>query len=288
MPRPEIGNEKKRSALAISSYILLSIGAFSMIIPFVWMLSTSLKGINEVFIFPPQWMPKPIRWENYARVFELMNFGRYFFNTVLVTVGRMALMFFTCTMAAYGFARLKFPGRDVLFFMLLGTLMLPIEVLMVPSFILMKNLHWINTFRALIIPQGLAAFGGAFSIFLMRQFFLTIPKELEESAIIDGAGPVRVFWSIMLPLAKPAFAALAVFAFTGAWNDFVWPLLVTNTDNMKVLSLGIAGFKGLREGLTKWPLMMAASTMTLLPVMVIFFLAQKYFIEGISITGLKE
>lgn len=288
MAKAKIQARGKRSRLIIASYILLSIGAFAMIIPLVWMVSTSLKDLREVFIFPPQWIPEEIRWENYPGVFELMNFGRYYLNTILVTVGRMAMLFFTGTMAAYGFSRLKFPGRDVLFFLLLGTLMLPIEVLMVPSFILMRDLGWIDTFRALIIPQGLAAFGGAFSIFLLRQFFLTTPKELEESAIIDGANPVRVFWSIMLPLAKPAFAALAVFAFLGAWNDFIWPLLTTHSPDTRVLSLGIASFRDVRAGLTNWPLKMAASTMAIAPVVVLFLLAQKYFTEGIAITGLKE
>lgn len=280
-------SKRKQWIIVIFAYILLSIGAFGMIIPFIWMLSTSLKTINQTFVFPPQWIPKPAYWENYKRVFDLMNFARYYLNSTLVTAGRIAGQFFVCTMAAYGFARLRFPGRDIFFFLILGTLMLPIEALMVPSFILMKHLRWINTYRALIIPQALGAFGGAFYIFLLRQFFLSIPKELEEAAIIDGASPPRVFWSVMLPLARPVFAALAVFAFTKAWNDFVWPLLMTNTDNMKVLSLGIAGFKGLREGLTQWPLMMAAAMMALLPVLIVFVLAQKYFIEGATLTGLK-
>jgi len=289
-PRPNTGRglKLKRLGLILPLYLLLSLGAFSMIMPFIWMVSTSLKDINQVFIFPPQWIPNPIHWENYSKIFKLFNFGRYYLNTVIVTVGRMAGMFIFCTLAAYAFARLRFPGRDILFFLLLSTLMIPFEALLVPTFILIKNLRWINTYWALIVPQALGAFGGAFNVFLLRQFFLTIPKELEESAIIDGASPLRIFWSIMLPLVRPALAALMIFAFTGAWNDFTYPLIVTNTDDMKVLSLGIAGFKGLREGLTQWPLMMAAATVSILPVTVVFLLAQKYFIEGISITGLKE
>lgn len=288
MLRGKTGRNWKRSALVISVYFLLSIGAFSMIVPFVWMISTSFKDINHVFIFPPQWIPNLIHWENYIKIFKLFNFSRYYLNTIVVTVGRMAGMFIFCTIAAYAFARLRFPGRNILFFMLLSTLMIPFEALLVPTFVLIKNLHWINTYWALIVPQALGAFGGVFNVFLLRQFFLTIPKELEESAIIDGASPLRIFWSIMLPLVKPALAALAIFAFTSAWDDFTYPLIVTNTDNMKVLSLGIAGFKGLREGLTQWPLMMAASTISILPTIIVFLLAQKYFVEGISITGLKE
>jgi len=278
----------RRQIFIIFVYVLLGIGAFSMIVPFVWMISTSFKSLNDVFVFPPQWIPSPAHWENYPQLFQLFNFGRYYLNSIIVTVSRMAGMFITSTLAAYAFARLRFPGRNILFFMLLSTLMIPFAALLVPTFVLMKNLHWINTYWALIIPQGLGAFGGAFNVFLLRQFFLTIPKELEESAIIDGAGPFRVFWSVMLPLVKPALATLAIFAFTSAWGDFLYPLIVTNTDNMKVLSLGIAGFRGLREGMTQWPLMMAASTVSILPTVLVFLLAQKYFIEGIAMTGLKE
>lgn len=278
----------RRRIFIIFVYVLLAIGAFSMIVPFVWMISTSFKSLNDVFVFPPQWIPDPIQWEHYPKLFELFNFGRYYLNSMIVTVGRMIGMFITSTLAAYAFARLRFPGRNILFFMLLSTLMIPFAALLVPTFVLMKNLHWINTYWALIIPQGLGAFGGAFNVFLLRQFFLTIPKELEESAIIDGAGPFRVFWSVMLPLVKPALATLAIFAFTSAWGDFLYPLIVTNTDNMKVLSLGIAGFRGLREGMTQWPLMMAASTVSIVPTVLVFLLAQKYFIEGIAMTGLKE
>jgi multiple sugar transport system permease protein len=200
----------------------------------------------------------------------------------------MTGQFITCTLAAYAFARLRFPGRNVLFFLLLSSLMVPFETLMVPTFVLMKNLHWINTYWALIVPQALGAFGGAFNVFLLRQFFLTIPREFEESAIIDGASPFRIFRSIMLPLAKPALATLLIFSFGAAWNDFTYPLIVTNTDNMKVLSLGIIGFKGMREGMTQWNLMMGAATLAILPVLIVFLFAQKYFIEGITVGGLKE
>ena len=282
-----IFRKQKGHIWVIISYILIIAGAVGMLMPFLWMVSTSLKDINQVFIIPPKWVPEPFHWENYKKVFELIDFGRYYLNTILVTAGRMIGMFITCTLAGYAFARLKFPGRDILFFLLLSSLMLPFEVLMVPVFMLMKNLHWINTYQVLIIPHALGAFGGVFSVFLMKQFFLTIPKELEEAAIIDGASPFRIFWSVMLPLVKPALAAMAIFTFGSAWNDFTYPLIVTNTNNMKVLSLGIAGFKGFREGMTQWPLMMAASVMSILPMVVVFVLAQKYFIEGVKTTGLK-
>ncbi|HDM71017.1 MAG: carbohydrate ABC transporter permease [Thermotoga sp.] len=270
------------------AYVIAISIAIGMILPFLWMVSTSLKDNNQIFMIPPQWIPRPAHWENYKKVFELLNFGRYYLNTIVVTAGRIIGMFFVCTMAGYAFARLEFPGREVLFVLLLSSLMIPFEVLMVPTFVLIKKLHWINTYRALIIPQALGAFGGAFNVFLMRQFFATIPKELEEAAIIEGAGPFRIFWDIMLPLVKPAIASLIIFTFSSAWNDFTYPLIVVNTDDMKTLSLGIAGFKGFREGMTQWNLMMASATISILPIVVVFLCAQKYFVEGITTTGMKS
>jgi len=280
--------EARRAFLVTITYALVIFFAITEVLPFIWMISTSLKDPNQVFTMPPQWIPRPAHWENYVEIFRLMDFGRYWLNTIIVTVGRMLGQFIFCTLAAYAFARLNFPGRDFLFFLLLSSLMVPFETLMVPTFVLMKKLGWINTYWALIVPHALGAFGGAFNVFLLRQFFLTIPKEFEESAIIDGASPFRIFRSIMLPLARPALAALLIFSFRGAWNDFTYPLIVTNTDDMKVLSLGILGFKGLRAGMTQWHLMMAAATLSILPMIIVFLVAQKYFIEGITVGGLKE
>jgi len=280
--------EARRAFLVTMTYALVIFFAITEVLPFIWMISTSLKDLNQVFTMPPQWIPRPTHWENYVEIFRMMDFGRYWLNTIVVTVGRMLGQFIFCTLAAYAFARLNFPGRNFLFFLLLSSLMVPFETLMVPTFVLMKKLGWINTYWALIVPHALGAFGGAFNVFLLRQFFLTIPKEFEESAIIDGASPFRIFRSIMLPLARPALAALLIFSFRGAWNDFTYPLIVTNTDNMKVLSLGILGFKGLRAGMTQWHLMMAAATLSILPMILVFLVAQKYFIEGITVGGLKE
>ncbi len=280
--------EARRAFLVTMTYALVIFFAITEVLPFIWMISTSLKDLNQVFTMPPQWIPRPTHWENYVEIFRMMDFGRYWLNTIVVTVGRMLGQFIFCTLAAYAFARLNFPGRNFLFFLLLSSLMVPFETLMVPTFVLMKKLGWINTYWALIVPHALGAFGGAFNVFLLRQFFLTIPKEFEESAIIDGASPFRIFRSIMLPLARPALAALLIFSFRGAWNDFTYPLIVTNTDNMKVLSLGILGFKGLRAGMTQWHLMMAAATLSILPMIIVFLVAQKYFIEGITVGGLKE
>ncbi len=268
-------------------YVLLTLGAFFMFVPFFWMISTSLKDINHVFTHPMEWIPREILWCNFPRVFEIVNFGRHYLNTAIVTVLRMTGLFFTATMAGYGFGRLNFPGKNILFMCLLATMMVPIYVIMFPSFMLMGYFGWLDTFQALTIPQMLGAFGGAFSIFLLKQNFQSIPKELEEAAIIDGAGKFRIFWSIMLPQVKPAFAALAIFTFNASWNDFAWPLIVTHTDNMKMLSLSISAFTSVKEGLTQWPLLMAATLMTLLPVIVVFLVAQKHFIQSAMQSGIK-
>ncbi|MGV8146920.1 MAG: carbohydrate ABC transporter permease [Alkaliphilus sp.] len=273
--------------LRILSYALLSLGAFFMLVPFFWMISTSLKELNYVFTHPPQWIPRNIIWGNFARVFEMVDFGRHYLNTIVVTILRMTGLFFTATMAGYGFGRLNFPGKKILFMCLLSTMMIPIYVIMFPSFMIMANLGWVDTFRALTIPQMLGAFGGAFSIFLLKQNFQSIPKELEEAAIIDGANRLRIFWSVMLPQVKPAFAALAIFTFNASWNDFAWPLIVTNSNDMKVLSLSISTFTSVKEGLTQWPWLMAATLMALIPVIIVFLVAQKHFIESATQSGIK-
>jgi len=273
--------------LKIATHVLLMTGALLMLVPFAWMISTCFKDINNVFTYPPNFIPEKITLDSFSRVFEIMDFGRYYLNNFIITFLRMFGLFFTATMAGYGFGRLEFPGKNFLFICLLGTMMIPIYVIMFPSFMIIKNFGWIDTYQALTIPQMLGAFGGAFSIFLLKQNFQSIPRELEEAAIIDGAGPIRLFWSIMLPQVKPAFAALAIFSFNGSWNDFIWPLIVTNSDKMKMLSLGIARFSSDKEGLTQWPEMMAASLMALLPVVILFIIAQKKFIENASQSGIK-
>lgn len=270
-------------------YLILVVGGIFMVMPFIWMVSTSLKDMESVFVFPPQWIPETFNFDNYAQLFsnKFYNFGRYYFNTTIVVVLRITGMFVFCSMAAYGFARLNFPFKNVLFLLLLATLMLPIQVLMVPLYFEMRFLRWINTFKALVVPQALGCFGGAFSIFLLRQYFMALPKELEDSAAIDGCNIPMTFFYIMLPQVKTAYAALAIFTFQGAWNDFVWPLIVTNDSKKYVISLGISMFLGDRDALTNWPLLMSSSVLALLPIIIVFLAFQKYFMKNLVMSGIK-
>lgn len=262
-------------------YLILVGGALTMVVPFIWMISTALKTNLEVFTFPPTFIPEVPQWNNFTDIFEIVPYGRWFFNSIFITLVQTALYLFVASLAAFVFARLHFPGRDTIFMLYLVTLMIPGEVTLVPKFILMKELHLIDTYPAVILPGVFNAYG----VFLLRQFFLTLPESLEEAAILDGASYFRIYRSIILPLSGPGLATLAIFAFMGAWNDFLWPLIVINTDIMKPLSVGLASFHGLYE--TNWPYLMAASTLALVPIVLVFVFAQKYFVEGIALTGVK-
>ena len=262
-------------------YLILVGGALTMVIPFVWMISTSLKTNMEVFTFPPTFIPEVPQWQNFADIFEVVPYGRWFINSIFIALAQTILYLFVASLAAFVFARLHFPGRDTIFLLYLATLMMPGEVTLIPKFILMKELHLIDSYAAVILPGVFNAYG----VFLLRQFFLTLPESLEEAAILDGASYFRIYRSIILPLSGPGLATLAIFAFMGAWNDFLWPLIVINTDIMKPLSVGLASFHGLYE--TNWPYLMAASTLALIPIVLVFIFAQKYFVEGIALTGVK-
>ena len=285
----EISVLKKIRPLSVLIYIVLVAGAVFMLIPFLWMISSSLKDVESIFIFPPEWIPKEIIWDNYAQLFtsSYYDFPRYYLNTSIVVLLRVAGMFVFCSMAAYGFARLNFPMKNLLFMVVLATLMLPIQVLMVPLYFEMRFFKWINTFRALIIPHSLGAFGGAFSIFLLRQYFMALPKDLENAAEIDGCSIPRTFFSVMLPQVRMAYAALAIFVFQGSWNDYVWPLIVINNPKKYVVSLGIALFLSDRAALTNWPLLMASSVLGLVPIIIVFLLFQKYFMQNLVMSGMK-
>jgi multiple sugar transport system permease protein len=262
-------------------YLILVGGAITMVVPFIWMISTALKTNLEVFTFPPSFIPEVPQWNNFVDIFEIVPYGRWFLNSIFITLVQTALYLFVASLAAFVFARLQFPGRDTIFMLYLATLMIPGEVTLIPKFILMKELHLIDTYPAVILPGVFNAYG----VFLLRQFFLTLPESLEEAAILDGASYFRIYRSIILPLSGPGLATLAVFAFMGAWNDFLWPLIVINTDIMKPLSVGLASFHGLYE--TNWPYLMAASTLALIPIVLVFVFAQKYLVEGIAMTGVK-
>jgi multiple sugar transport system permease protein len=276
-------------------HIALAIGAVSMILPFLWMLSTSLKPESEIFTFPPAWLPHVWKWGNYSGAMEAAPFGRYFLNTViyagLVTFSNLLL----CSLAAYAFARLEFRGKGPLFVLVLGTMMVPGQVTMVPVFVMLK--HWpllggndllgagghglLNSYTGLILPAAVGAFG----IFLLRQFFMTLPKELEDAARIDGCSEFGIYWRIILPLSTPALATLGIFTFTAAWNEFLWPLLITSKDSMKTLQVGLQVFQ--TQYTTRWDLLMAGTVIVTIPVLIIFLAGQRYFTRGIAMSGMK-
>jgi len=263
-------------------YIIIYALALVVLSPFIWMILTSFKDMSEIYVYPPKWFPSKLNFENYTNAFSAAPFGRYYFNSVFVAATVTLGQLITCSMAAFAFARLKFWGRDVLFFIFLGTMMIPYNVTMIPSFMVLYWLGWIDSYTALIVP-GLAS---AFGTFLLRQFFMTIPKELEEAAYIDGATKLQVLRKIIVPLAKPALATLSIFTFMGVFNDFIWALIVINSESMNTVQLGLAIFRD--RYLTQWDLLMAGSVTAVLPILIVFFFAQKYFIKGITLSGLKE
>jgi multiple sugar transport system permease protein len=273
-----------RNGRTLSSYAgsgALVLLAATMLAPFLWMISTSLMGEYEVFQFPPRFLPATLRWSNYPEAMGMQPFARFFLNTAIVAGVSVAGQLLFCSMAAYAFARLRFPGRDRLFGAYLATMMIPAIVTIIPAFLLVSRLGLINTYPALFLPTMSSVWG----IFLLRQFFLTIPRDLEDAARVDGASELAIFWRIILPLSKPALATLAIFAFMASWKDFLWPLIVTNRTDMRTVEVGIAGFNSLYA--TDWPHQMAAAVVVLLPVIIVFFLAQKYFVRGITLTGIK-
>lgn len=266
------------------AWILLAAGALMMLLPFWVMMVTSLLRPDQVFAMPPKLWPDAWAWENYGRLFALAPMGLYFWNSILVSVISTVGYVLFAAMAAYAFARLQFPYKNALFFFFLMTMMVPPQVNIVPLFFLMKQLHWLNTYWALIVP-GLF---GAFGVFMLRQWFTGFPRELEEAARMDGCNPWQIFWRIALPLATPALAALAIFTFIGNWNSFMWPLISVYSENMRTLPVGLAALKGSFRDTTDWGVLMAAATLSILPVVLVFLLGQKHFMKGIMAGSLKE
>jgi ABC-type glycerol-3-phosphate transport system permease component len=254
---------------------------FTFLMPLAWVVSTSLKASGEVFIVPIEWLPKNPQWSNYAEVFQRLPFGRFMLNTLYVTVMGTIGSVFSATTVAYGLARIRWPGRNIVFTILLATLMLPGIVTLIPVFIIFKTIGWIGTFYPLWAP---AWFGIAFYIFLMRQFMMTLPIELDEAAKIDGASNFRILWQVIAPLCGPAITTVTVFAFLLHYNDFLGPLIYISDNNMFTLPLGLLWFQG-RFG-NFWHLVMAASLVTITPVIVLFFVAQRYFVQGAQFSGL--
>ncbi len=265
----------------IIAYLVLGIGSLIMIIPFIWAVGASLKTYSEIFTDPYSLIPKHWMFGNYLQVFKVVPFHIYFLNTLKITFFSVLGTVITCAVAAYSFARLRFPGRDQIFMGYLATLMVPRQVTLIPTFILMKWLGLLDNHLSLILPGMFSAYG----TFLLRQFFLTIPHELEEAAIIDGCGFFRRFSLIIIPLAKPALATLAIFTMMTQWNDFLYPMVFLNSEQNRTLTLGLAIFRGDVD--VQWNLLMTAATLSLLPMVVAFLSAQRFFVEGIAMTGLK-
>jgi len=276
------GRRTQERAWLLFVHVVLVGGGIVILIPFIYMVSTSLKADKEIFSWPPTFFLPPVVWANYPKALGTFPFALDLRNTVLVTAANIIGSLVSCAPVAYGFARTNFKGRNALFILCLSTLMLPYQVTMIPLYIIFTRLHWVNTFLPLIVP---AFFGNAFFIFLLRQFFATIPRELEDAARIDGCGEIRVFLQIIVPLAQPALAAVVIFSFLWNWNDFLGPLIYLSNDNLKTLQLGLLSFQ--QEYSVKFNLLMGVSTVIMLPCLVLFFLAQRIFIQGIVFSGIK-
>jgi multiple sugar transport system permease protein len=256
-----------------------------MVMPFAWLLSSSLKGPTEIYLYPPTFIPETPKWDNYVEVFRIVPVALYAKNTIIITVTGTLGQVLTAALAGYAFARLRFPGRDLVFGALLATMMLPFSVTMIPTYVLFAKLKWTGTLLPLIVPAWFG--GGAFNIFMLRQFFRTIPMELEEAALLDGAGRLRIFSTIILPLAKPALIVVTVFGFLHRWNDFQGPLIYLQSQSKWTLALGIASLRNF-QGAELWThYLMTLSTIVVVPVIIIYFMAQRFFVEGIVLTGMK-
>lgn len=264
------------------AYIFLTALAIGFAVPFLWLISTSLKPPPQIFKLPPQWIPNPFVWQNYYKAVTAIPFFLYLKNTLYIALFNVIASVISCSMVAYGFSIVKWPGRDTLFMVVIATLMIPYVVLLIPTFIIFKNLGWINTPHPLTVP---ALFGSAFFIFLLRQFYLSIPEDLTDAARIDGANDLQIYWNIVLRLSRPALMVVALFTFMWNWNDFLGPLIYLSEKEQLTLAIGLYGFQG-RAG-TQWGPMMAAATIMIAPIIILFFFTQKTFIQGITLTGIK-
>lgn len=269
----------------LSNYGLLLVGAAIFLLPLLWMFTTSLKTQPEVYVFPPTFFPETFRWQNFPEgwTYEGMQWTQWLLNTLFITLMVLIGTLISATLCGYGFARLSFPGRDLWFMMVLASIMLPGTVTLIPLFVGYHRIHWLDTFLPLTVPAFFG--GGAFNIFLMRQFFKSIPIELEEAAIIDGASRFRILWQIFVPLSRPVLATIAVFTFQAVWNDFFGPLIFLSSQDNYTLALGITFFKGLYN--TQIPYMMAMSFLMVIPMIIVFFFAQRLMIRGVVLTGIK-
>ncbi len=280
---------------SVLRHVALLAGALVMLLPFLWMISTSLKPADQLFAVPPVWIPRELHFDTYARAMGSGNFGRYALNSLVLAVANTLTNVCLAALAGYAFARLEFPGRRFLFVLVLATLMIPYQVTIIPLFVIIRHIPlfggndligeggigWMNSYWGLIVPGAVGAFG----IFLLRQSFQTLPADLEDAARIDGAGEFRIFWQIMFPLALPALATLAIFSFQAGWNAFLWPLLITTTDDMRTVQLGLTVF--VQQYSTQWDQLMAATVVATLPMIAAFAFGQRLLVRGIAFTGLK-
>ena len=275
------------SAEPMIFYLLSLLLGITFMFPFFWTLMSSLKSVQEIALFPPRWFPAVPQWTNYAQVIQNYPFGLWFYNSMIVVILDTTGTVLSAAIVAYSFARFRYRGRDLIFMITLGTMMLPAQVTLIPQFVLFHKLGWINTFYPLWLPSWFG--GGAFAIFLLRQFILSLPKDLDEAALIDGASYFRIFWQILLPLCKPVVATIAVISLIGSWNDFVNPLIYLQLPEKFTLAVGLNYFKNQPETASQptQHLLMAASMMIIAPVIVLFFVTQRYFVQGILLSGIK-
>jgi multiple sugar transport system permease protein len=276
---------RRRASAAIGRgalYACLIVGGLFMLMPFIWMLSSALKDQGAIFAYPPALIPTAVRWENFREILNVVPFGRYFGNSAFIAMLSVVGQLLSCSMAAFAWARIPFLGRTVLFMTLMAALIIPPQVTLVPLFIMMNGVGWIDTYYPLILPFWL---GGAFGTFLLRQFFLGIPRDLEDAAKIDGAGPWRIYWTIYLPLCKPALATVAIFTFLLQWNELLRPLIFLSSPEKLPLTVGLAALRS--QYSTAWNLIMAGALISVLPVLGLFVFAQRYFVRGVTSSGLK-
>ncbi len=261
---------------------LLILASLIMALPFIWMVLSSFKTQPEIFIFPPRLLPRVWRWQNYVEVTRAMPFGWFTFNSIKIAFLVVLGTILSASLAAYAFARMQFPGRETMFLIWIGCMMIPGQVTLIPQFVLFRSFGWLDTHLPLVVPSF---FGNAFGTFLLRQFFMTIPMELEDAAVVDGASNFRIYWTIMMPLAMPAIATLAVFTFMGSWNNLLGPVIYLTTYKKMTLPVGLAFFRG-QYG-PQWPLLMAGATISVLPIVALYVFAQRYFVQGVVMSGLK-
>jgi multiple sugar transport system permease protein len=277
-----MSHKAQRIIMRTFTHIILIFGAITMLLPFIWMLTTSLKSLGEVFVLPPKWIGDRLVWENYLKISSRFDYFNYFMNSVKVSAWVVFFQLFTSSMAGFAFARLNFKFRNQMFILYLATMMVPMHVIIIPNFLQMSRYGLVNTLWSLMIPPMVSAFG----TFLLRQFFLTVPKDLDEAAKIDGCTPLGIFFKICLPMAGSTIATLAIFSFMGIWNDYFTPLIYISNAVNYTLPLGLASMKGMYS--TDWPVLMAATCISILPVLIAFLFAQDAFVKGVMLSGLKE